>query len=103
MPYAASVKSSIPKLTGPNKSIKAIPHVRALVSLGSTFPIKNTGGGAIAPDLQLHWENNDAGFKLFHPDIYAASFPSIKSEEFSSVDSSKASYYSSLLSNGSVS
>ena len=88
MSNATSIKS-IPKFTGPNKSIKAIPHARAQESLGSTFPIKNTGG-ATATDLQLHWEDNDAGLKLFRPDIYAASFPSIKSKELSSVDSSKA-------------
>jgi len=67
MSYASYVKT-IPKFTGPNKSIKAIPHVRALESLGSIFPIKNTGG-ATATDFQLHWEDNDAGFKMFHPDI----------------------------------
>ena len=89
MSYTATVKS-IPKFTGPNKSLKAISHVKALESLGTTLPIKNFGG-ATATDFQLHWEDNDAGFMLFHPDIYAASFPSIKSEDNSIVDLAK--YY----------
>ena len=80
---------SIPKFTGPNKSLKAISHVKALESLGATFLIKNFGG-ATAADFQLHWEGNDAGFMLFHPDIYAASFPAIKSEDSSLVDLAKA-------------
>jgi len=63
MSYSTSV-ISIPKFVGPNKSIKAISHVRSLEILGSTFPIKNTGG-TNAADYQLHWEGNDAGFKLF--------------------------------------
>ena len=59
----ASIKS-IPKFTGPNKSLKAISHVKALESLGATLPIKNFGG-ATATDFQLHWEDNDARFMLF--------------------------------------
>ena len=65
MSYAASIKS-IPKFVGPNKSLKAISHVKVLERLGSTFPIKNVGG-ANATDFQLHCEDNDAGFMLFQP------------------------------------
>ena len=88
MLYTASIKS-IPKFTGPNKSLKTISHVKVLESLGATMQIKNFGG-ATATDFQLHWEDNDAGFMLFHPDIYAASFSPIKSEDFSVVYLAKA-------------
>jgi len=88
MSYIASIKS-IPKFSGPNKSLKAISHVKALESVGATLPIKNFGG-ATAVDFMLHWEDNDAGFMLYHPDIYAASISPIKSEAFSAVDLSKA-------------
>ena len=57
--------------------------------MGATFPIKKIGG-ATATDFQLHWEDNDAGFMLFHPDIYAATFSPIKSEDSSVVDLAKA-------------
>jgi len=58
--------------------------------LGSTLSIKNTGG-TNAVDYQLHWEEeNDAGFKLFHPEINAASLSPIKGEDLSVLESSNA-------------
>jgi len=54
MPYSAFVKS-IPKFTGPNESIKAIPHARALESLGSNFPIKNFGGATATTDFRSNY------------------------------------------------
>ena len=53
------------------------------------FRLKNFGGTS-ATDFQLHWEDNDAGSMLFHPDIYAASFFPIKSEDSYVVDLAKA-------------
>ena len=64
--------SSIPKFVGPGKSLKVNSHIRLLEALGANFPVKHAGGATLH-DFKPQYEGNDAGFKRFHPEVYAAS------------------------------
>ena len=71
---------SIPKFAGPGKSLKVNSHVRFLEAIGDSLIVTYTGGTSLN-DYKPQYEDNDAGFKRFHPDIFEASFPQFIKEE----------------------
>jgi hypothetical protein len=50
--------------------------------MGANFPVKHAGGANLH-DFKPQYEGNDAGFKRFHPEVYAAS--QLIKEEISSL------------------
>ena len=64
---------SIHKFKGPtSKSLKVDSNVRLLAGIhGCQLYVVKYAGGATLNDYKAQYEGNDAGFKRFHPDIYA--------------------------------